>query len=62
MVPSKRGEVATREQYGGYLKNFPLRELHFRLEFLIITGTGELHTSVRPDKNYFDIVKQAKTG
>jgi hypothetical protein len=51
-----RGEVATREQYEGNYKNFPLRELHFRLEFLIITGTGELQI---PSKRIFNKGKQA---
>jgi hypothetical protein len=35
------GEVSMLEQNEGNFQNSPLRELHFRLEFIIITATGE---------------------
>jgi hypothetical protein len=59
---SKRGEVATREQYEGNFKNFPLRELHFRLEFLIITRTGELCSGFWRLKYCFVHMKQVRIG
>jgi hypothetical protein len=39
----KRREVPMAERNGGNLRLFSLRELHFRLEFLIITPMGEHH-------------------
>ena len=40
-VPMGEGNVAD-------FKNFSLRELHFRLEFLIITTMGGYHRSIHP--------------
>ena len=37
----KRREVPMGERNGGNFRIFSLRELHFRLEFIIITPVGE---------------------
>jgi hypothetical protein len=39
----KRREVPMAERNGGNFRLFSLRELHLRLEFLIITPMGEHH-------------------
>lgn len=60
MTLVERGEVPMGEGKRGIFKLFSLRELHFRLEFLIISTIGEHRTSIHSPIHWRDLERKVE--